>query len=75
MIYTPGDILKVFPLQDVTNDFKSNVHEPYLVVVVSDDKDFLVTKPHGFDGHVRTFDKNSIEWNRAHKYRFKKLAN
>lgn len=69
MIFFKDDILQVSPLK---YPYQSHVTKPYLVVVLSDDKDELVTSIPSRD--IRKFDKSLQEWIAGHKYRFKKVG-
>lgn len=71
MIYSNGDILKVMPLK---GQYKSNVRNPYYVIVVSDDKDKLVTDIPIQGYNKRVFEKNRVEWVNGHRFRFDKVG-
>lgn len=68
-----GDILRVKPLQDVSK-FTSNVAKSYDVIVLDDNEDRLITAMYKQSGHVRTFNKHSLEWAYGHKKRFEKIG-
>lgn len=74
MMYSPGDILRVKPLQDVTEGMKSNVNEPYDVIVLTDSALELKTAMYLKSGHIRTFNKLAPEWEFGHRKRFEKVG-
>ncbi len=66
---------KVGQIYKVSVGDYSSVKEPYLVRVVSSDKNGFKTElvfPHQHhDPHIREFRFKSVEWEKYHKYRFK----